>query len=322
MAANDEGERPIIVKKKKKVQGHGHHGGAWKVAYADFVTAMMAFFLLLWLLNATTEEQRDGIADYFSPNVVSDSTSGGGGMLAGRTMAKEGALTSERAPLGINMRLPESRAAEDPNRRDPDVAELEKALAERERARFDAAKKELEEALAARPALKALGDNLLVDRTDEGLRIQIVDGDGRAMFESGSAAPKARTRELLALVAESIADLPNDIAIEGHTDAVAFRGDGSYGNWELSADRANASRRALLEAGLDAARIKEVVGRADQDLLLPDSPDAPRNRRISILLIEQNYAREAERRAARGETADGLRMGPSILEELPDGSAG
>jgi chemotaxis protein MotB len=322
MAANDEGERPIIVKKKKKVANHAHHGGAWKVAYADFVTAMMAFFLLLWLLSATTEKQREGIADYFSPTVVSESNSGGGGMLAGRTIAKEGALMSERAPLGVTMRLPQNRPVESPNRRDPDVAELEEALAERERARFDAAKRALEDALAARPALRELGDNLLVDRTDEGLRIQIVDGDGRAMFETGSPAPKPRTQELLTLVADSIDDLPNDVAIEGHTDSLPYRGDGNYTNWELSADRANASRRALLDAGLAPARVKEVVGRADQDLLLPDSPEAPRNRRISILLIQQDFASEAERRAARGETADGLQTGPSILEELPDGNAG
>lgn len=321
MAADDE--RPIIIKKKKKGGHGGHHGGAWKVAYADFVTAMMAFFLLLWLLNATTEEQRNGIADYFSPTTVTQSQSGGGGMLQGQTMSEDGALTSDRAPVGINMRLPAAEPPRTPGRTPPEdtgeddtrIDRLRDALAQQEKEQFTAAEEQLKQALQENPDLADLKEHLLIDQTPEGMRIQIVDAEGRSMFESGSAEPKPYTKKLLALVSDAIGDLPNDISIKGHTDAVPYSADNGYGNWELSSDRANASRRVLTGNGLEDSRISRVVGRADQDPLVPDDPNSARNRRVSIILLKQDHMAEAMRRAENAGPNDGLRRGPSILED-------
>jgi chemotaxis protein MotB len=313
----DDAERPIVIKKVKKGGHGGHHGGAWKVAYADFVTAMMAFFLLLWLLSATTEEQKEGIADYFTPSTVTESNSGSGQILGGQTMSDEGALVSDRAPVGINMRLP----SPDTPVSEAEVDQLAKELEAQEKARFADAEEKLKAAVQAVPELSELSDQVLVDYTPEGMRIQLVDAREQSMFELGSAAPRQRTRELLALVAEAIADLPNDVAVKGHTDATPYSGDGDYGNWELSADRANASRRVLAQAGLDEARIGQVVGRADQDPLLPDAPTDPQNRRIAIVLLNQDHAAEAMKRAADAagsKDGDGLRTGPSIVRDEPD----
>ncbi len=287
----------------------------------------MAFFLLLWLLNATTEEQKAGIADYFSPTTVTQSQSGGGGMLQGRTLAKEGALASDRAPVGINMRLPAAEPPRTPGRTppedtgdtDPNIERMERALAQREEQRFDAAETKLRQALQDTPELQALKEHLLVDRTPEGMRIQIVDAEGQSMFELGSAEPRARTRELLKLVAEAVADLPNEISIKGHTDSTPYGGNGDYGNWELSSDRAQAARRVLDDAGLDADRVTRVVGRADQEHLVPEQPASPRNRRISIILLHQDHTAEAVRRAEAGDDPSGRRMGPSLVD---DGNAG
>ena len=314
----EDSNRPIIIVKKKKKGGHdGHHGGAWKVAYADFVTAMMAFFLLLWLISATTEEQKEGIADYFTPSTVTQSNSGSGKILSGRTMSEEGALISERAPVGINMSLPSPSGLEN----DEEVQDLAKKLAEQEAERFQEAEEKLKAAVSAIPELSELADQVLVDYTPEGMRIQLVDARENAMFQLGSAEPKQRTRELLELVAQTIGDLPNQVAVKGHTDATPFTSREDYSNWELSADRANASRRVLEAAGLDGERIGQVVGRAAQDPLLPDDPENARNRRISIVLLNRDHQAEAlERAAEAGGTGgdDGLRTGPSIVRDEPD----
>jgi chemotaxis protein MotB len=315
----EDSNRPIVIVKKKKKGGHdGHHGGAWKVAYADFVTAMMAFFLLLWLISATTEEQKEGIADYFTPSTVTQSNSGSGMILSGRTMSEEGALVSDRAPVGINMSLPSPSGPD----QDREVQDLAKELAEREQRDFEDAEEKLKAAVSAIPELAELADQVLVDYTPEGMRIQLVDARENAMFKLGSAEPKERTRELLKLVAQTIQDLPNKVAVKGHTDATPFTSRDDYSNWELSADRANASRRVLEENGLGAERIGQVVGRAAQDPLLPDDPENARNRRISIVLLNQDHEAEALERAAeaRGGSGgdDSLQTGPSIVEDEPD----
>ncbi|MBK1697886.1 flagellar motor protein MotB [Rhodovibrio salinarum] len=313
----EDSNRPIIVIKKKKKGGHGgHHGGAWKVAYADFVTAMMAFFLLLWLISATTEEQKEGIADYFTPNSVTLSDSGSGKILSGRTMSDEGALISDRAPVGVNMSLPSPSGPAN----EEEVQDLAKELAEREQRDFEEAERKLKAAMAAVPELAELADQVLVDHTPEGMRIQLVDARGNPMFKLGSAEPKAHTRELLRLVAETIQGLPNQVAVKGHTDATPFNGGGDYSNWELSADRANASRRVLQQAGLDGDRVGQVVGRAAQDPLVPDDPDSPRNRRISIILLNQNHQAEAMKQAtgAGEREPNGLQNGPSIIRDEPN----
>jgi chemotaxis protein MotB len=315
----EDSNRPIVIVKKKKRGGHdGHHGGAWKVAYADFVTAMMAFFLLLWLISATTEEQKEGIADYFTPSTVTQSNSGSGMILSGRTMSEEGALVSDRAPVGINMSLPSPAGPAN----DREVQDLAKELAEREQRDFEDAEEKLKAAVSAIPELAELADQVLVDYTPEGMRIQLVDARENAMFKLGSAEPKDRTRELLALVARNIADLPNKVAVKGHTDATPFSSRDDYSNWELSADRANASRRVLEGAGLDGGRIGQVVGRAAQDPLLPDDPENARNRRISIVLLNRNHEAAALERAAEARSdasgEDSLQTGPSIVRDEPD----
>ncbi|MGE0744303.1 MAG: flagellar motor protein MotB [Rhodospirillales bacterium] len=287
----------IIIKKVKK-GGHGHHGGAWKVAYADFVTAMMAFFLLLWLLNATSEDQKKGISDYFAPATASTSKSGAGGILGGQTISSPGALVSRNSPPSVTIELkPTSGDGDKDSTEKPDLTkqEMDEAIAQREEELFKEKEKELREAIEKDPDLKGLAKNLLIDQTPEGLRIQLVDRDGQPMFPSGSVKMFDRTRKLLAQVAKVVQTMPNKLSISGHTDATPFRSSvgASYGNWELSSDRAHASRRELMEDGVPAARISRVVGRADTEPLTPENPTDPQNRRISIVLIRDAVAKGA-----------------------------
>jgi chemotaxis protein MotB len=299
-------EQQIIIKRVKKVAG-GHHGGAWKVAYADFVTAMMAFFLLLWLLNAVTEEQLTGISNYFAPTMASKSSSGAGGLLGGQVIG-EGAQSSNQSSPSLVQHLPPSSvgpggedltgAQENPSEKDKEgmtEQEFKQALAAREQQKFDKAKEVLEQAVRGIPELKQFQGSMLVDNTPEGLRVQITDQEGLAMFPSGSSAMYGHTKAMLDLVARVIGQLPNNrIAISGHTDSVAFRDPSGYTNWELSADRALASRRALIASGVPEKRIDRVVGRADQEPLDKADPKGLRNRRISIILLRENDVGPAE----------------------------
>jgi chemotaxis protein MotB len=292
--ADDEKQPIIIVKKVKKVAG-GHHGGAWKVAYADFVTAMMAFFLLLWLLNVTTDEQKAMISSYFSPTDprISESFSGSGGVMGGTTMAEEGALTSEFDPVVATPAVPSGDVEGKTN---PDAVNLENAedeqlaeeVAAREEKRFKAAEETLRQAIESVPELQNLAANLLIDMTPEGLRIQIVDQEGKEMFPLSSSEPLPPAEKLLKLVAGVVQDMPNMISIRGHTDARPFGPNASFSNWELSADRANASRRVMLDGGLEPIRIENVVGKAARDPLIIEDPLSARNRRISIILLKES----------------------------------
>ncbi|WP_368417390.1 flagellar motor protein MotB [Falsiroseomonas sp.] len=223
------GSRPVIVRSRGRDDHRRHHGGTWKIAYADFVTAMMAFFLLLWLVNATTEQQRTGIAEYFNPtNSLSRSFSGAGQPFGGR----------------------------------------------------------IRSVINADPQLRALAEQMLVEEVPEGLRMQMVDGEGQALFATGIAAPNDRGRALLLRAASVIARLSHPVEIAGHTDAAPFRsGTDARSNWELSVERANAARRVMLEAGVAERRVRAVTGRADQDLLRPTEPLHPANRRVSVLIV-------------------------------------
>jgi chemotaxis protein MotB len=275
-------QRPIIIiKKKKKVEG-GHHGGAWKVAYADFVTAMMAFFLLLWLLNVTTKEQKLGIAEYFAPTSVSESSSGAGGVMGGQSMVSPGAQDDPLAPITAVQPVPPTGETGEGGTQGeegaPDANAKEIA-------------KEVMEAIEDNPDLAEMKENIRVDETPEGVRIQIVDTDGRSMFPSGSAKMYEWTQALLKEVAAVIAPLPNAVSIRGHTDGAPFRGLGGYNNWDLSTDRANASRQVLANSGLDQARLANVTGKADRDHFLPADPLNPQNRRISIVLLKDAVAK-------------------------------
>jgi chemotaxis protein MotB len=312
MAGN---ELSVVIKKVKKVAGHGHHGGAWKVAYADFVTAMMAFFLLLWLLNATTEEQKRGIADYFTPSTASDSRSGAGSVLGGQTLASPGAALSRSAVPSISVDIKPTTGAADAEgeedsgpggenqtqARPPTEGDLEKALAKKEEERFKKAEAELKQAIEQTPELKDLAKNLIVDRTPEGLRIQVVDQEGQPMFPLGSAEMLDRTKLLMKKIAQVIEKLPNRISISGHTDAQPFRGaKAGHRNWELSSDRALASRRELINGGFKSDRVLKVEGKAETDPLLKDDPKSPRNRRISIVLLREANEAAKEAVAATG----------------------
>jgi chemotaxis protein MotB len=282
---------PIIIKKVKK-GGHGAHGGAWKVAYADFVTAMMAFFLLLWLLNVTTTEQKEGLADYFAPTMASLSQSGSGGLLGGKSMQPDGAMISNLGvPSAVSSISPPESGRKDEGEdarkaREMEEAELLEKLRQIEEMSFEQARDQIRQAINKDPALSGLKDNIIIDMTPEGLRIQIVDQFNESMFESGSATIKPRVRTLIGMIAKSIEELPNGLSISGHTDSSSFNGR-DYSNWELSSDRANASRRALLDAGLKPDRIERVAGRADTDPLISDDPTNPGNRRISIILLRE-----------------------------------
>ena len=290
----------IIIKKGKKGR-HRHHGGAWKVAYADFVTAMMAFFLLLWLLNAVTQDQLEGIANYFAPISLSRDTSGAGDILGGKTILEEGAMKNVTARASVSVDLPPPKAgdaggeetveetAEDSSGagQDQETAESKaRELAERqEEEQFEKAETELRETIQGIPNLERLADSLLVENTPEGLRIQIVDQEGLAMFPKSSATMHAHTRRILELVAKVVVKMPQKLKISGHTDSLRYISQTGYSNWELSADRANASRRVLLEFGVPFERIARVVGMAATEPLVPDNPIHPSNRRISIVLL-------------------------------------
>ncbi|MGQ9369955.1 flagellar motor protein MotB [Azospirillum sp. A39] len=351
MSATPAGtEQPIIIKKKKGGHG-GHHGGAWKVAYADFVTAMMAFFLLLWLLNVTTSDQRKGIADYFAPVSVSRETSGSGGLLGGQTITAPGAQLSPSSPMSADVptsgppgyqtnevedadEASEVTASGGPNTGDPagqrpnetrfeyqerleqmaqqmgvpgqklgeklsDFAErVNEAsdvlnIAQKEARQFQQAAAEIRQAVQSIPELEPLAQNLMIDQTPEGLRIQIVDQDRVSMFPGGSSQMYPQTRQLVGQLAQVLAKLPNRLSISGHTDAVPFASNASRDNWDLSTERANATRRALVAGGIPEARVQDVVGRADRDLLVPDQPASPRNRRISIVLLREAQPQNA-----------------------------
>ncbi len=290
MSASD---RPILIKKVKKVAGHGHHGGAWKVAYADFVTAMMAFFLLMWLINTTDPEQKRGIAEYFAPASVSATTSGSGGILGGTSLGEDGAKGSG-AMAAIEQLAPEApqdapdEAGQNTNLAAASEEQLRDEIARREADEFASAAASLRQAMQSMPELAELSKQLIIDQTPEGLRIQIVDQEGRSMFDQNSSRPNSRAQLLLRAVAKVIVQLPNRISITGHTSAVAGSSRASAaGDWQLSAQRADASRLILQAAGVDPDRIYSVSGKAGSDPLYPDDPSLAGNRRISIVLLRE-----------------------------------
>jgi chemotaxis protein MotB len=384
--ANGRNSGVTIIRREEVVEG-GHHGGAWKVAYADFVTAMMAFFLLMWLLNATTEDQRKGLADYFSPNnLMSHASSGVGQPFGGHTVFDHGAMVSDRgavqvivgmrpvvqdppdqdsdtpltddahgaaaqagpagktdaampgsaeaksaaanagatsvgpgpgastaaatpgaaASAGVTTMFAASSGASSseaaklasgakpmpvvartetlPGSRAPTDADIRAAQAAREKVAFEQAAEQIRQAVQGDPALAELSRQLAIDITPEGLRIQLLDEDRLPMFATGSAAPTDRAGLLLAKVAPVLMRLPEAIAVVGHTDAAPYAGNGKT-NWELSTERANATRRLLTDNGLAESRVSRVTGLADRDPLVPADPLAAANRRIAIIVL-------------------------------------
>ncbi|WP_421931330.1 flagellar motor protein MotB [Phenylobacterium sp.] len=287
------GEAPILIKKIKKGGGHAHHGGAWKVAYADFVTAMMAFFLLMWLINTTSPEQKRGIADYFAPASVSETTSGSGGILGGTALGEDGAKSAGSMSI-IEEMSPESKNPDDGKSQDAAKAvdaeastqAMKEALEKREEAAFASAAQSLRQSLQDMPELAELSKNIIIDQTPEGLRIQLVDQEGRSLFNEGQVQPNDRAKLLLRAVAKIVNQLPNRISISGHTSA-SMNGRKADTDWSLSSSRADASRRVLQGSGVDADRIYQVSGKANSEPLYPDDPTLPGNRRIAIVLLRE-----------------------------------
>ncbi|MGE0386238.1 MAG: flagellar motor protein MotB [Gammaproteobacteria bacterium] len=303
-----EAGQPIIIKKIKK-GGHGHHGGAWKVAFADFVTAMMAFFLLLWLLGSTTEAQKRGISDYFEN--PSGPPGEGGASTAAVNM--DGGLDAPSSQ-GENfdaMPAPGDIGSGKQSLEDIDADSLEEEAKAAEREKLEQLKKTIEEAIAASEQLAQFKDQLLLDITSEGLRVQIVDKEGRPMFDSGSSKLKDYTRDILRMIVTTINDVPNKISLSGHTDRTPFASKDGYSNWELSADRANAARRELVAAGLPDDKLGRVVGLSSSVLFDKQNPFNPINRRISIIVMNKAAEEELSHEGGPvvsdgGADADGL----------------
>jgi chemotaxis protein MotB len=314
---------PIIIKRIKK-GGHGHHGGAWKVAYADFVTAMMAFFLLLWLLNVTTPEQKRGIADYFTPTIgIKDSKGIGfkGGKMAGpkgvstQNMTAPGIVIGQvrqgaapKAPDDTNAKVitnneaptaPENSTAPATAKPSEEDAQNNKEVKEDEDSnQFKTTSEDVKQALEQDPDLQAFKNNVVVQDTPEGLKIDLIDDPKRSMFIPGGATLTDAGKKVLDSMASIVSKTPNQISILGHTDASGATTNPQYTNWELSADRANAARRALITTQIEPERVAKVVGLADHDLLTPQEPASPRNRRITIVLMRGAYFRDAKSQPA------------------------
>ena len=291
----------IIIRRVKKGGHDAHHGGAWKVAYADFVTAMMAFFLLMWLINTTTPEQKRGIADYFAAQSISQTSSGSGGVLGGKVLGQQGARAA--GVTSINQKDSPPTPSEPVRSHDTATksggatqAQGESLFARTKRRigscvgvdpdeQFTSAAESIRQAMQDSPDIADLSRQVIVDQTPEGLRIQLVDQDGRPMFQPGSTEPMPYTKKVLQAVAKIIDRLPNRISISGHTGGKAS--EGAMSNWELSAARANAARAIITDAGVDPDRIYEVAGKAGAEPLLPEDPNASANRRLSIVLMRE-----------------------------------
>ncbi|MBP6901289.1 MAG: flagellar motor protein MotB [Burkholderiaceae bacterium] len=308
MAGDAKKLQPIIIKKVKK-GGHAAHGGAWKIAYADFVTAMMAFFLLMWLLGSTSEGDKKGIADYFnSPLKVAllnsgsgsgDSSSllkgGGQDLTRSHGQVKQGDVQAPRSTINLQALKAEQRRAEGQ--------------------RLEELREKVESELRNAPKLAQFASQIKLDMTRDGLRIQIVDELNRPMFDSGSAVVKPYMRELLRAIGSVLSEVPNRITLEGHTDAQPFPGgDRGYGNWELSADRANAARRELSGGGLGEERVLRVLGLASSQPFKREDPQDPENRRISIIVMnrdaEERFFRPGGSEAEPAEAGHGGHGGP------------
>lgn len=289
----DEGQRPIVVKKIKKSAG-GHHGGAWKIAYADFVTAMMAFFLLMWLLGSTAKGDLQGIAEYFK-TPLKVAMAGGSGSGDSSSVLKGGGrdLTRKDGQVAKSDE-PSLKRINTPTTSNLQSAQAELLRAEMER--LKALKGRIEAAIESRPSLMQFKKQLLLDLTTEGLRIQIVDEQNRPMFALARAELQPYTVEILHEIGRALNDVPNRISLSGHTDATPYgSGERGYSNWELSADRANASRRALIAGGMDETKVLRVVGLSSAVLFDKDDPVNPVNRRISIIVMNKKAEESASK---------------------------
>ncbi len=278
--------QPIIIKRVKK-GGHAAHGGAWKIAYADFVTAMMAFFLLMWLLGSTAKGELQGISDYFS-SPLKVAMAGGDGSGNSSSVIPGGGNDLSKVHGQVRRSDSDSEKA---RRQSIDTARVERAKQDAQRIKTLQAK--IDALITENPRLNEYKSQIRIDVTPDGLQIQIVDDQNRPMFDSGSAMVKPYMRDILREIGAALNGVENRVSLAGHTDAVPYsNSDRGYSNWELSSDRANATRRELVAAGMPDAKLGRVVGLAASDLLEPDNPRSAANRRITITVL----TREAEER--------------------------
>jgi len=282
--ATDANKKPIVVKRIKKVAG-GHHGGAWKIAYADFVTAMMAFFLLMWLLGSTTSGDLKGIAEFFK-TPLKVALSGGSGTGDSTSILKGGGEDLTRKAGQIKRgELPPENKITNAKKSSKEMQRLER---EKELGKLKDLKASIERVIENSSSLQKFKKQILLDITSEGLRIQIVDEKNRPMFQLGRAELESYTKEILHEIGKMLNEVPNKISISGHTDAAVYSGGSKgYSNWELSADRANASRRELIAGGMAEEKIVRVVGLSSAVLFNKEEPLNPVNRRISMIVMNK-----------------------------------
>ena len=298
---NDKAKRPIIIVKRRRKGDGGHHGGAWKVAYADFVTAMMAFFLVMWLVASVSKEQRAAMFEYFKNPSMEEGKS----VKAAKGINGPGGASTSVINLGGGMDAPKSAIRKETgiaagNQSSPkDLDEVQKLAAEAEKKQLESLMEDLRKAIDESPTLRAFKDQLLLDITPEGLRIQIIDSQNRPMFDLGRANLKPYTATILHELASYLNSVPNRVSLSGHTDTTPYIAQNGYTNWDLSADRANAARRALEAGGLHTEKVARVVGLASAVLFDKDNPRNPVNRRISIIVM----TKKAEEAALSTDTA-------------------
>ena len=306
--AKEQKPQLLIIRRVKRGHGGGHHGGAWKVAYADFVTAMMAFFLVMWLVGTTTKVEKGAIAEYFkNPSMQAGhsmvpSQSMGPGGAANSLVQLSAVTTPSSGDNGTQLSKPEIKPED-----------VEKLAREQEKKQLEALMQNLKEAIDKSQALQPFKDQLLLDITPEGLRIQIVDKQSRPMFDSGSTTLKPYTGDILHELASFLNSVPNKVSLSGHTDTAPYAGGDGYSNWELSSGRANAARRALVAGGMQEHKVALVVGLADSVLFDKNDPRNPINRRISIVVMNK----AAEKAALEPDAApsDALSEPPAATAE-------
>ena len=329
--AKEEKAQIIIVKRRKKAGG-GHHGGAWKVAYADFVTAMMAFFLVMWLVSSISKDQRAALFDYFkNPSMEPGKTiraapgQMGPGGASTSVINMGGGMDAPRVTVvntpdpNAKLKIPTpAQALPQPVKEEMDLAEAKKITDQAEHKKLESLLDELRQAIDKSQALKPFKDQLLLDITPEGLRIQIVDKQNRPMFDIGSARLKDYTDTILKTLAGYLNTVPNRLSVTGHTDIRPYPGGVNYTNWELSADRANAARRALESGGLAPAKVARVVGLSSSVLFDKDDPQNPINRRISIIVMTKEAEDSALKSESRPEApSGGVAISPPAVATPP-----
>ena len=282
--------QPKIIVKKIIVEGHGgHHGGAWKVAYADFVTAMMAFFLLLWILGATTEKQRKALADYFAPTLVElkQNSAGSNGLFGGEAINQRDNYPGKASQTGTkSLTVPVGGAGgKDVGTGAKGTLKDQRALTQQDQKNFEETAKRIRQRMQATPALAKLANHVRFVPTRDGMRIDLLDDANYSMFNLGTTALVPEASILVGTIADSIKGMENPIMIRGHTDSLGYGDPLAMNNWMLSSGRAEATRRRLLSGGVTEMRFERIEGVADREPLIVDNPADPRNRRVSITLL-------------------------------------